>query len=251
MFWNKDRIPNRVLDDDKDLFKMDEDDDSEVIANKILPSTNNKKEKQNKKKQVVKIKEIKEKEPIDKYKLVDKLLTISIIVVCALGFLIITDIMLITRFNVGPVFAIKTYQYNDGGTKVYNGIGYKVIKYNVKDGRRDTVVGGWNIKYSTLPISVDIMDLAIEFNNNIRNATNNYLNKYIEVNGSVSSYENNTVVLKYIDSDKKYTTYLKCNLNSKNNIDENSNITIRGTLYDYDIDKDLTLYIKNCNIVNK
>ena len=45
-------------------------------------------------------------------------------------------------------FIIKTHTYNDGGTKEYYGLGYKVIKYNQVQGRRDKVIGSWKLKYN-------------------------------------------------------------------------------------------------------
>jgi len=38
-----------------------------------------------------------------------------------------------------PVFAIRTHLYKDGGTSIYQGLGYKVIDYNQIDGRKDVV----------------------------------------------------------------------------------------------------------------
>ncbi|WP_442598412.1 hypothetical protein [Neobacillus sp. D3-1R] len=38
-----------------------------------------------------------------------------------------------------PLFVIKTAMYKDGGTKLYQGLGYKVIDYNKLEGRQDIV----------------------------------------------------------------------------------------------------------------
>lgn len=260
MFWNKDSIPNKILEDDKDLFRMDDDTYTDLSTDKILPSKKiiDEKKKSDKKNKPVKeeptiiIEEIEdeniEEKEIKRFKLIDKILTIAIIVICAVGLLVITDIMLVTRKNIGPFFAIKTYEYNDGGTKVYNGLGYKVIKYNVKNGRSDTVVGGWDLEYSINPIEVDILDLAIDFKDDIKKATSNYLNEYILVTGVVDNYKDNIITIKYKDEDNKYTTSIKCYLNKKVNIKEKDNVSIKGILYDYDIDSDITLYMNNCNI---
>ncbi|MBS8263921.1 hypothetical protein DYI25_05665 [Mesobacillus boroniphilus] len=50
-----------------------------------------------------------------------------------------------------PNFSILSNVYKDGGTKVYTGLGYKVIDYNQIDGRKDVVfvpfyVDAWVIK---------------------------------------------------------------------------------------------------------
>ena len=65
------------------------------------------------------------------------------IVIIVLGLLITTDILLVSKAGVGPFLAIRTKVYDDGGTKEYYGLGYKVIKYNQEIGRRDTVLGSW------------------------------------------------------------------------------------------------------------
>jgi hypothetical protein len=38
-----------------------------------------------------------------------------------------------------PIFAFRTSIYKDGGTKVYTGLGYRVIDYHQLDGRDDVV----------------------------------------------------------------------------------------------------------------
>lgn len=49
-----------------------------------------------------------------------------------------------------PIFMIRTSILKDGGTKIYYGLGYKVIKYNTlnEDNRID--IGTWFIKYSQI-----------------------------------------------------------------------------------------------------
>ena len=62
-----------------------------------------------------------------------------------------TDYILL-QYNKGPFFCIPIITHKDGGTVEYYGIGYKIIKYNVmntesKKGRKDMVIGLWNLKY--------------------------------------------------------------------------------------------------------
>lgn len=50
-----------------------------------------------------------------------------------------------------PDFSLLKDVYKDGGTKVYTGIGYKVIDYNQLEGRKDVVfipfyIDAWEIK---------------------------------------------------------------------------------------------------------
>jgi len=48
-----------------------------------------------------------------------------------------------------PIFAINTVTYKDGGTKEYMGLGYKIIRYSIIEGRQDTVFGTWMISYDS------------------------------------------------------------------------------------------------------
>lgn len=45
----------------------------------------------------------------------------------------------LTSMQKRPIFAVKTGILKDGGTTFYNGLGYKVIKYNELEGRKDVV----------------------------------------------------------------------------------------------------------------
>ncbi|GAM12172.1 hypothetical protein [Mesobacillus selenatarsenatis] len=45
----------------------------------------------------------------------------------------------LTKEDRPPNFSIQVDTYKDGGTKVYLGLGYKVIDYNQLDGRKDVV----------------------------------------------------------------------------------------------------------------
>lgn len=46
-----------------------------------------------------------------------------------------------------PMFCIQMAEVADGGSKIYIGLGYKVIEYNQKDGYQGMVIGGWNLEY--------------------------------------------------------------------------------------------------------
>jgi len=48
-----------------------------------------------------------------------------------------------------PSFGDQSVTFKDGGTKVYLGLGYKVIRYHVIDGRQDTDFGTWFITYKS------------------------------------------------------------------------------------------------------
>ena len=66
--------------------------------------------------------------------------------------LIVYTCLLVTDFSLAqsdkaPIFAVNTVTYKDGGTKVYMGLGYKVIRYHIIEGRQDTDFGTWFIEY--------------------------------------------------------------------------------------------------------
>ena len=73
------------------------------------------------------------------------------------------DVIAVARYDSGPFFAINFKTYKDGGTRVYYGLGYKVINYNVTEGRKGKVVGSWFMPYSVVSTKIDVLDLALEF----------------------------------------------------------------------------------------
>lgn len=286
MFWNKNRIPDLRLekDEDKDLFTMEEEPEEKIenieeqIEAKIreLESQNQEEADQE---EVDNIEEIntdtetidyeeeeeeqledeeetpKKKSILSKIdfnnentvKLINKVLNILVVFVLILGILITTDVILVSRTGKGPYFALKTKTYEDGGTKEYYGIGYKVIKYNEEEGRKDTVLGSWSIKYDTTPLNVTVLDLALEFNNNFTKSLDTYMNKYLQVSGKIEKIEDGKITLIYKDEENKYTTKLICNtLNSTKKYKKNDTINLVGTLYNYSKDDILNLEMKNC-----
>ena len=171
---------------------------------------------------------------VEKEKLIRKVSTIIMIIIIIIGILVTTDILLVTKKNIGPFLAINTKTYNDGGTKEYYGLGDKVIKYNQKVGRRDTVIGSWFIKYDTNPKTYTITDLAYS----IINDNNNHLGEFIRLTGTISSKnnKNNLVTLKFKDNEEgKYNLTVKANLLSDNIKDLNidSPISLIGIVTDY------------------
>ena len=75
-----------------------------------------------------------------------KIFNVLFIVAMIVMLIISVDVICVTKYKVGPIFAIKTKEYNDGGTKEYYGLGYKVIKYKEIEGRQDTQLGFWSMK---------------------------------------------------------------------------------------------------------
>lgn len=180
---------------------------------------------------------------VEKEKLIKKVSTIIMIIIIVIGILITTDILLVTKKKIGPFLAINTKTYNDGGTKEYYGLGYKVIKYNQKVGRRDTVIGSWFIKYDTNPTTYTITDLAYS----IINDNNNHLGEFIRLTGTITSKnnKNNIITLKFEDNEEgKYNLTVKANLLSDNikELNVNSSISLIGVVTDYNNN---TLTIEN------
>ena len=178
---------------------------------------------------------------VEEEKKIKKISTIIMIVIIVIGVLVTTDILLVSKAGVGPFLAIRTKVYNDGGTKEYYGLGYKVIKYNQKVGRRDTVIGSWGIKYNTNPETFTIRELAYS----IINDNNNHVGEFIRLTGTISSKnnKNNTVTLKFTDDiDGKYDLTVKAELLSKNikDLNKDAPISLIGVIESYD-NKTLTI----------
>ena len=176
---------------------------------------------------------------IDEEKKLKKKFTIIMIVALVLGTLIFIDILVANYTNVGPFLAVKVKTHNDGGTKEYYGLGYKVIKYKVKDGRNTTVVGSWTLKYDPTTKATTVEELGISFRNNSKEALKNSYKQFFIVTGKIDSIDktNKKIVLIYEDKDGgNYTTkaefYLK-NISKLKNYSKGDTITISGTFTKY------------------
>ena len=176
---------------------------------------------------------------IDEEKKLKKKFTIIMIVALVLGTLIFIDILVANYTSVGPFLAVKVKTHNDGGTKEYYGLGYKVIKYRVKDGRNITVVGSWTLKYDPTSKASTVEELGISFRNNTKEALKDSYKQFFIVTGKIDSIDktNKKVVLIYEDKDGgNYTTkaefYLK-NISKLKNYSKGDTITISGTFTKY------------------
>lgn len=184
-----------------------------------------------------------------------------IFVIAMIAMLLIgIDVICVARYNVGPFFAIKTNTYKDGGTKEYYGLGYKVIKYNVIEGRKDTQIGFWNMPYSTAATEIQDIDLAIEFQNNPEKTSNKYYKQYLAISSKIKSIDQteNKLVLEYTDPDGKYTLQIDCQMASDKDklIDftEQQEVTVKGTVYKFalkDEKQSNTVYVSDCFAQNK
>ncbi len=186
-----------------------------------------------------------------------KKFTIIMIVALVLGTLIFIDILIANYTSVGPFLAIKVKTHNDGGTKEYYGLGYKVIKYKVKDGRNTTVIGGWTLKYDPTTKATTVEELAISFRNNPKEALKNSYKQFFIVTGKIDSIDktNKKIVLIYEDKDSgSYTTkaefYLK-DVSKLKGYSKGDTITVSGTFNKYTPKNNKiarTITFNNCSI---
>jgi len=193
---------------------------------------------------------IETKEEKKSHKLIRKINILYIIVIIVM-LMVTIDVVGVSRYNVGPFFAIKTHTYKDGGSKEYYGFLYKVIKYNEYNGRRDKVVGSWNLKYNVKPIEYNYVSLAINLENNPDETYNKIGNSYIKLTGRVSKVKDNKIIIKYHDdSMSKYNLDITCTMKTKKQVEKNTKITLVGTVYEFKLNnnKPNKLYIKNCLI---
>jgi len=134
--------------------------------------------------------------------------------------LISIDVVCVAKYEKGPYFAIPVKKYKDGGTKTYIGLGYKVIDYNQKQGRRDKTIGLWTMKYYTEPRNIVIFDLAIEFEQDPKSALKNYYKQFIRVTGQVKEVDEkkDKMILEFADEGGKYIIDLDCSMAEKDSL---------------------------------
>ncbi len=92
-----------------------------------------------------------------------------------------------------PIFCINTEIMRDGGTKVYVGLGYKIIDFNTETGYDEIKVGLWGIRYEdyideieeyqeNLKKQEENKEGSQEENQNEKNSQNIFYAKILEVN---------------------------------------------------------------------
>ena len=182
------------------------------------------------------------------------MLNVILCVLFVMVILVIIDIVCVTKWNKGPYFAIPLHTYDDGGTTEYYGIGYKVIKYNQLQGRRDMEIGSWSLKYNVDPIYVDVVDLAIEFHDDPETAYQNYYKQLLIVNGSLKEVdqEHNKIVISYEDEGEKYSIDVVCNMETPDImsiLEPKYEVSAMGTMVGYDAktkNKRAVIHLDNC-----
>ncbi|MEG0872414.1 MAG: hypothetical protein RSE00_03100 [Clostridia bacterium] len=101
-------------------------------------------------------------------------------------------------------FCINTNTYQDGGSKEYTGLGYKIIKYNTIAGNTDISFGTWFLKYDTnkakLPENkINLKGKVKSINKIDENTYSLFIDstqKGAEVNNAYVNINTNTVIMK-------------------------------------------------------
>ena len=81
---------------------------------------------------------------IKREKRIKRIINIVFSIIVTLLILITIDVVCVAKYNKGPFFAIPTYTYQDGGTKEYYGIGYKVKEIQERHTKK-SYTGQWSI----------------------------------------------------------------------------------------------------------
>ena len=78
-----------------------------------------------------------------------KMILIAIIIIVLILFSFISRRIDTARIEQGkmPIFCTKMADVGDGGSEIYIGLGYKVIKYDKSNGFQKIEIGGWNLEY--------------------------------------------------------------------------------------------------------
>jgi len=118
------------------------------------------------------------------------------ILLVALGvwFLIfLIDFVCVKTIN-RPIFMINTLIYKDGGTKVYHGLGYKVIKYNTIEGYNKAHIGTYFMKYNPKDVLSSKTDSA-KFYLEYPEVGKNNVYKYRTIDEIIKILENGTGIV--------------------------------------------------------
>lgn len=186
------------------------------------------------------------------WKTIINILFVLVLVIIAM---IVVDYVRVTKYEYTPIFAVKTLELKDGGTKEYMGLGYKVIDYNQIQGRRDMEIGLWNLERDSSPLELSDVDLAIEFTTDEVVAYKKYYKEFVRIKSTLveTSEKENTITLRYTDEDGKYTLDTICKLvpeqTNISSFEKDKEITIIGTISNYvgaTKEENKQLYIKNC-----
>ncbi len=121
----------------------------------------------------------------------------------------LTDFICVKTIN-RPIFMIRTAIYKDGGTKIYHGLGYKVIDYNIIDGDSSIHMGTYFMKYN--PTKIITLTDATKFSKEYTSVdvTNVFLYRNIEEIINILNHGTGVVYLGFPECPwcKAYVPYL-------------------------------------------
>lgn len=95
-----------------------------------------------------------------------KMILIVISIIIILGVIMFIVDYNKVKNNEKPIFCILEQEVNDGGTKIYLGLGYKVIDFNTLYGFDNMKIGSYFMNYD------DFNDEIEKYNNNLNTANN-------------------------------------------------------------------------------
>jgi len=265
-FENKEEEIIDSYSDDFDIV-----DDEEILYEEEYEIVDEKEEKTSTPK-IIKVEEVKEDNEITDYddyddyeetrkrkspttKKIKLIMNIIFTIIVAILVMVTVDVISVARYGKGPYFAIPIHTYDDGGTKEYYGIGYKVIKYNQLQGRRDKEIGFWSLPYNATPYTTKDVDLAIEFYEDETATYEKYYKKFVRITSTLQKVDkkNNKITIGYVDDEGKYTLNIYCEVvkDQKNlkDLKEGEPITIIGSVDKFTgktKKQPRKLYIKNC-----
>ncbi len=172
-------------------------------------------------------------------------------VVIVILVILVLDFLCGLKLGIGPIFSIPLKTYDDGGTIEYYGLGYKVIKYNQIQGRRDKEIGSWSLKYNSNPITIQDIDFAISMKEDKNSTIKKYNNKFARIITTLQKNDtsNKELIFGFYDDKQEYEIELIC----KNKDIRSDNITLEigketTILGKLSYDKNKKFYIKNCFI---
>lgn len=234
------RTVKKKVEKDPDFFKFEDDYENSDYVDKYQANWNNENEQINVEKTTKTTYKIEdngndiyieeEKDNKDLLRKLNRIARIVLKVVIVISILIVIDLFLITRFEFGPLFAIRTKTHNDGGTKEYCGLGYKVIRYNVTNGRSGLVVGGYSLKYNPTAKKINLSKTKLTEDDN---------GDYVEITGKVKKIDkkNKRLVLQngkvkvYCDMREEFEAYNKISVNKMVNITGRIYVESNNKLY--------------------
>lgn len=129
-----------------------------------------------------------------------KIIGVILAIIVVLGIIFFTVDYSRVQKQEKPIFCILKDEANDGGTKIYLGLGYKVIDFHTLAGFDDIKVGTWFIDYDDFEEEMKIYETKYEeeFKKNNEKKENN-------INNKVTTIDIQETGLSSVAPAKKYT----------------------------------------------